>query len=237
MTEGIRVLSITAASVALLHTLLGPDHYLPFIVMSKAGRWSMLKTIWVTFLSGVGHVTGSVILGLLGVGFGLGVNKLTNLESGRGSLAAWMLIAFGFAYLIWGIRRVYKNKKHSHLHVHDDGTYHTHIHNHKKDHLHLHEDKVNKKLTPWVLFVIFILGPCEPLIPIVMYPAAEHDYLGLIWVTVIFGVITILTMLSVVVVSTYGFNFLPLGKLEKYAHALAGGTILLSGLAIVLLGL
>ena len=237
MTESIRILSITAASVALFHTLLGPDHYLPFIVMSKAGKWSMLKTIWVTFLSGVGHVTGSVILGLLGVLFGLGVNKLTNLEVGRGSLAAWMLIAFGFAYLVWGIRRVYKNKKHSHLHVHEDGTYHTHTHNHKKDHLHLHEEKINKKLTPWVLFVIFILGPCEPLIPIVMYPAAEHDYIGLVWVTAIFGIITIVTMLTVVVISTYGISFLPLGKLEKYAHAMAGGTILLSGLAIILLGL
>jgi len=237
MTQGIQVLSITAASVALFHTLLGPDHYLPFIVMSKAGKWSMTKTVWVTLLSGIGHVASSVVLGFLGIFFGLGVNKLTHLETGRGSLAAWMLIAFGFAYLVWGIRKAYKNRKHSHLHVHEDGTFHTHTHNHHIEHTHLHEDKVNKKLTPWVLFVIFILGPCEPLIPIVMYPAAEHDYIGLIWVTAVFGVVTILTMLSIVVVSAYGISFLPLGKLEKYAHALAGGTILLSGLAIILLGL
>jgi len=237
MTQGIQVLTITAASIALFHTLLGPDHYLPFIVMSKAGRWSMMKTVWITLLCGFGHIAGSVVLGFLGIVLGLGVNKITNLEAGRGSLAAWMLIAFGFAYLVWGIRNVYRNKKHIHLHVHQDGTYHTHTHNHRKEHTHLHEEKVNKKLTPWVLFIIFILGPCEPLIPIVMYPAAEHDYVGLAWVTGVFGVITIVTMLSVVVVSTYGINFLPLGKLEKYAHALAGGTIMLSGMAIILLGL
>lgn len=236
MTEGIRLLAITAASVALFHTLFGPDHYLPFIVMSRAGKWSMVKTMWVTLLSGIGHVASSVILGLVGVALGLGVNKLTHVEAGRGSLAAWLLIAFGLAYMIWGIRRAYKKKSHTHLHVHEDGTYHTHSHSHQ-DHIHLHEEKVNKKLTPWILFVIFVLGPCEPLIPIVMYPAAEHNYLGLLWVTAIFGLVTIITMLLVVFIGAYGISFVRLGTLEKYSHALAGGTILLSGLAIVLLGL
>ena len=34
-----------------------------------------------------------------------------------------------------------------------------------------------------VVFVIFILGPCEPLIPLLMYPAARVDATGVIVVT------------------------------------------------------
>lgn len=70
-----------------------------------------------------------------------------------------------------------------------------------------------------------------------MFPAAQQSVIGLITVTAIFGAVTILTMLSVVFVSLWGINLLPLGKLERYTHALAGFAIFASGLAINLLGL
>jgi nickel/cobalt transporter (NicO) family protein len=70
-----------------------------------------------------------------------------------------------------------------------------------------------------------------------MYPAAKHSTIGLIIVTSVFGSVTILTMLSIVLASSFGFNLLPLGKLERYSHALAGGSIFLCGIAIQFLGL
>ena len=237
MNAEIQILIITAASIGFFHTLLGPDHYLPFIVMSRAGKWSLTKTIWITIASGIGHVVSSVVLGLIGVAFGIGINRLTGLEAGRGSLAAWMFIAFGFAYMIWGIRRAYRNRKHSHIHVHENGTFHEHKHSHHNNHLHVHEESKARNLTPWILFTIFVLGPCEPLIPILMYPAAESNYTGLFLVTAVFGIITIVTMLTVVIIGSYGISFLPLGKLERYTHALAGATILLNGIGIIFLGL
>ena len=88
-----------------------------------------------------------------------------------------------------------------------------------------------------MLFTIFVFGPCEALIPIVMYPAATKSVSELILVTSVFGIATILTMLLVVVVTLYGINNLNLGKLEKYTHALAGSAILICGIAIVYLGL
>ena len=92
-------------------------------------------------------------------------------------------------------------------------------------------------LTPWILFTIFIFGPCEALIPILMYPAANISVSGLILVTLIFAVTTILTMLSIVLISIYGINILPVKKFEKYSHALAGAIILMSGLSVQFLGL
>ena len=50
MTDELSILIIAAASIAFFHTILGPDHYLPFIVMSRSGKWSIRKTTWITIL-------------------------------------------------------------------------------------------------------------------------------------------------------------------------------------------
>jgi nickel/cobalt exporter len=81
-----------------------------------------------------------------------------------------------------------------------------------------------------------LFGPCEPLIPILMYPAAQDSIFGLILVTAVFGSATILTMLGVVLSATMGISFLPMARLERYNHALAGATIFLCGIAIQFLG-
>jgi nickel/cobalt exporter len=138
MTNELTVLLIAAASIAFFHTLLGPDHYLPFIVMAKSGEWSLKKTSLITILCGLGHVLSSVVLGIVGVVLGIALFKLEALESFRGNLAAWGLIAFGFIYFIWGIRRAVRNKPHHHLHSHMNGLEHEHIHTHSTEHVHVH---------------------------------------------------------------------------------------------------
>ncbi len=234
----ILVLSWTAASIGFIHTLLGPDHYLPFIMMAKVRKWSLAKTSWITFLCGGGHVLSSVVLGLLGVYLGAELLKLEMLEAYRGTIAAWLLIGFGFAYFVWGLHKAYKNKKHSHIHIHGDGLVHEHQHTHTSGHAHVHDQKSKAKdITPWILFTIFVLGPCESLIPILMYPAANSSLVGMFVVVGVFSLTTVATMMSVVVLSTWGIGTAKLGKLERYTHAIAGGTICFSGLAIMLLGL
>jgi len=233
MTDELIVLSWTAVSIGFLHTLLGPDHYVPFIFMAKARKWSMFKTSWITVACGIGHVGSSVIVGTIGIAFGIAVGKLEVIEGSRGNMAAWAFVIFGLIYFLWGIRRVLVNKPHKHIHFHEDGTMHDHNHDHTNSHDHIHRQSI----TPWILFTIFVLGPCEPLIPILMYPAAEHSTPGLIIISAVFSLVTISTMLTIVLLTTFGINFLPLGKFEKYTHALAGAIILLSGLGIIFLGL
>lgn len=235
MSQDLALLALTAASIGFLHTILGPDHYIPFIAMSKARSWSVKKTILITSACGVGHVLSSVIIGLVGIGFGIAVSKLEIIESTRGEIAGWLLIGFGLAYLVWGIKKAFKNKPHTHVHLHENGTVHLHEHTHHQEHAHPHDSK-KKNITPWVLFTIFVFGPCESLIPILMYPAATQSISGLFLVTTVFGLTTILTMLSIIVISLRGINLLNFGKLERYTHALAGGMILLCGLVIIFLG-
>lgn len=237
MNQEIIILYISAASIGFFHTLFGPDHYLPFIVMSKARKWSMPKTVWITFLCGIGHVGSSMILGGIGIVLGISITRLKPLENIRGNFAAWLLIAFGLVYLIWGLRKVFRNKTHEHHHYHQDGIMHSHKHTHTGEHTHIQTGEMVKNLTPWIIFVIFVLGPCEPMIPLLMYPAAKESLVGLVIVSIIFGSVTIGTMIGVVIISTFGLNFIPLGRLERYTHVIAGAVIFLSGLGIQFLGL
>ncbi len=236
MTSELTILAATAASIGFVHTITGPDHYLPFIVIGRARGWKLRRTLLTAAVCGLGHVAGSVVLGLVGIGLGVAVGKLEIIEGVRGDLAAWLLISFGLIYTAWGVRQAVRNRPHSHAHQHADGTSHDHHHHHHREHSHVHESR-NKSLTPWALFVVFVLGPCEPLIPILMYPAARANVGGLILVTVIFAVVTIATMVGMVFLAERGIALLPLKKIERYAHVLAGLAIFSSGVAIRFLGL
>lgn len=235
MSNELMILVGSAASIGFFHTLFGPDHYFPFVMMSRARKWSIMKTSLITFICGIGHILSSVFLGFIGISLGIAVFKLEAIESVRGSFAAWLLMVFGFTYLVWGIHRIIKNKSHSHRHFHDSEV-HTHNHSHQNEHLHVHQDR-KKYITPWVLFTIFVFGPCEPLIPLLMYPAAKGSFGSVILVTSVFGIVTIMTMLGMVLIPAFGLMKLPFGKLEKYSHVIAGLIIFLCGGAIKFLGL
>ncbi len=242
-----------AVFVALAHTVLGPDHYVPFVAMARAGQWSRRKTVAVTALCGLGHVLGSIVLGLLGLGLGLGVGRLESWEAFRGDLAGWMLLAFGLAYTAWGIRRAVRNRPHIHLHVHSDGTIHSHGHTHHAEHLHVHSSMPppfprgdqggsidadayvpSPRYGPWVLFTFFLFGPCEPLIPLLMYPAAKNNLFAVAVVTALFAATTIATMVAIVLVGVGWVPFrLPAG-FARLGHAVAGLAITLCGAAVQL---
>ncbi len=227
-------LHAAAVSVALLHTLVGVDHYLPFVVIGRARRWSRTKLASVTALCGLGHVIGSIALGLVGIGLGTAVGSLEWVESLRGELAAWSLIAFGLAYAAWGLNRLRRDHAHTHAHTHADGTVHTHHHDHHSAHAHAHT-AAGPALGS--LFLIFVLGPCEPLIPVLMAPAFQQDLALVLQVAGLFAVTTIATMVGAALVASAGLQLAPLGRLERYSHVGAGAVIASSGLAIQILGI
>lgn len=230
------LLAGTAVTIGFVHTLIGPDHYLPFIVMGEARKWSIRKTMFITFLCGLGHVLSSVVVGFIGIAAGISLSKLEFLEGFRGNIAAWLLIAFGLVYMLISLRALYRRKKHVHSHTHADGTSHEHEHQHFSGHSHVHLSD-RKNLTPWILFLIFVLGPCEPLIPILMYPAAENNIQGVILVSLLFSAATIATMMTVVLAFRLGLSRINTKPLERWVNVIAGATIAVSGLAIQFLGL
>jgi hypothetical protein len=231
------ILVATAFSVGCLHTLLGPDHYVPFAAMARCDGWSARKTLWVTAMCGLGHVLGSVLIGSIGLLVGAALLRLELLESFRGEGAAWLLIGFGLAYLTWGLVHASRGRSHAHLHRHADGTVHCHEHAHDLGHRHVQpgvadaasDPSPRQSLTPWFLFLIFVFGPCESLIPLLMYPAAESDLLAIVLVVSAFAVATVGTMLAAVLVLVFGLRLIRVPDLHRFGHALSGLAILVCG--------
>jgi len=214
----------TIIGLAFIHTAAGPDHYLPFIAISKHKQWSWGKTCWLTFFCGIGHIVSSVLLGLIGAAAGIALVRLEQFQDIRGSIAAWALMIFGLGYTIWGLFHIWRhssNKTHSHFLLHKGS--------------HAHEKK--KELTPWVLFIIFVFGPCEVLIPMLLYYGLHAEYARMATMSVIFGAVTIATMLTIVYIAYRGLSFVRFGFLKKTAPVITGSAILLCGAAIQFFGL
>ncbi len=235
MDTEVGILIATALSLGCLHTLLGPDHYIPFVAMARSNNWSKKKTLGVTTLCGFGHIAGSVVIGAVGLFFGSVLMRIEALESLRGDVAAWLLIGFGLAYLTWGIVQAIRDIPHTHMHSHADGTLHSHLHKHDLQHRHVHdrvlaeESKGTRSLTPWILFLIFAFGPCEVLIPLLMYPAANADLTAIVLVVAAFSLATVGTMVASVMLIVFGLDFVRVPDMHRFSHAMAGFALLACG--------
>jgi hypothetical protein len=216
MPIDLTVVLATAATIGVVHTLLGPDHYVPFIALARARGWGVGRALRWTLCCGIGHVLGSVALGVVGIAVGLGVSHIEAIESTRGELAAWLLITLGTVYTAWGLHWAMRR----HAHRHGPGSH-----------------DVRHTTTAWVLFIVFLLGPCEALIPVLMYPAATAGYLEMVLVIGTFALATVLTMSLAVAAGMAGVRRFDFGPMERFTHAIAGGAILACGLGIRFLGL
>ena len=227
----LNTLLYTAFFIGTVHTFIGVDHYLPFVVLSKSNMWSIKKTMLIVFICGLGHVLSSVVLGFIGLGISYSLSTLVGIEDVRGTLATYFIIVFGLCYTIYALRKLYLNKPHTHI---IDGQEIMHDHHDSKsinDHVH----KNNNVL--WGLFILFVLGPCEPLIPILMYPAATLNLSALISVTLVFSVSTISMMLGLTLLGVKGLDFIKIKSLEKYGETLAGLAITLCGVLMITMGI
>jgi sulfite exporter TauE/SafE len=230
----------SALTVAAVHTLIGIDHTLPFVALARAHGWPLRKLLWITALCGLGHVLSSVLLGLAGIGLGAALSRLQGFQALRGSVAAWLLIGFGCLLALRSLLRAPRGLRHSHAHVHADGVVHHHPHAHDHaEHVHPHAPPAQASLTVYALFVIFVLGPCEPLLPLMLASAALHDARLVALVSLVFSAATVATMLVLVTAGHLGLARLrlPLPLLERHADLLAGLAIAASGIAIRVFGI
>ena len=225
----------SAAALAAVHTLIGIDHSIPFVVLGRARGWSLRRTLRVTGACGLAHVASSVLIGFAGVALGVALDRLSWLESARGDLAAALLIGFGLAYACWAAVRSLRGPVQTYVHTHADGTTHSHPHDHARGHRHPHG--IGGGATPWVLFLIFAFGPCEALIPLMMAPAVAGAWWLLGGVVVVFGVCTVSAMLGAVALGHLGLTRARLGALDQRADLLAGLTVAASGAAVLFLGI
>ena len=221
LTPALVVAALTLGSV---HTL-APDHWMPFAALARAEGWSARRTAGITALCGLGHVTVSVLLGVVSVF--LGLQLLQTFGRGLESVAGLLLIAFGGVYGLWGLHRAVQSRWHDH------GRGHTHWH---RGHPHAHAHAHGARLTPWMLFLLFCADPCVAVIPL-MFAAAPLGWGSTLAVVAAYELSTVGTMVALVLPARAVATAVRSTWADRYGDALAGGVIAGVGLAVVSFGM
>lgn len=209
------ILAVGAVTLGSLHTL-APDHWVPFAALARAQGWSHGKTARITALCGFGHVTVSVLLGVLALVFGLEILHIVGQR--MEAMAGILLVAFGMVYAIVGLRRAAGEHFHGHHHHHYD-----HVHG-------------PSKMTPWALFLLFSADPCVAVIPI-LFAAAPLGWLRTTLIVCAYELATIATMVVLVIPARAAANQIGGSWVSQYRDAAAGGVIAAVGVLVAVLGI
>lgn len=225
MTQAGLALVFTTIATAVVHTLI-PDHWLPFVLVSRVEGWTQRRTIALTAASALMHVTLSIALGLGIVAAGRGaIHAVDGLNSRLERLSGWMLVTFGLCYMAWFLLRG--------GHAHSFGI-HPH-HNPQDTETPLGVKSRLKDLSGYTLTFVVGFNPCILLIPLVLM-AAEMSVATLVAVSLAFALSTICSMVVVTLVGLHGTSRLTSPFLTRYGEAFSGGLIALTGLGVLLAG-
>ncbi len=196
-------LFLALVAVAGIHALL-PTHWLSFVLVARAQKWSRGKMLRVVLLSGLGHVLSTALVGLAAAALGKAAHHyVENLDT---PLPALILCAFGLYYLVMGWRR--------------DGHPHCH-HDHSDDPI--QADKV----AVGALFLEMTLSPCETLIPI-FFAAGSLSWPALLLMAFATSAITIVAMGVLAFLGYTGYSKITFPWLEHNERLVLG--VLLIGL-------
>ena len=114
-------IAATGLTIAFMHASI-PTHWLPFVLTSRALRWSRAKTVSITAIAGVGHVICTSALGILVAWLGLSLSD---------RMGAWFPRLAGGALLLFGLFYIYRQVSGGHGHFHLIGG-HSHDHGPEK---------------------------------------------------------------------------------------------------------
>lgn len=216
------VLTISAASLAVLHTLI-PDHELPLAMIGRAQNWTIKKMAGITVIAGLIHISVSMAIGVIAIVVSTVLAQQVAVTAHR--ISGILLIGFGLVYSLLGWRR-----KHGHVHLHDHKNSNHHSESKTKP-------SSNGKATigggAWLVAIVGI-APCFTLLP-VLIDAMWFGTATVLWVMFVYAIFTIGSMVFLTSIALKTITFLTkLERIERHIEILAGLVILVVGLWIVL---
>lgn len=206
-------LALAAITVGSLHSV-APDHWVPIAAVARARSWSRTRTARVAFICGLGHVTVSVLLGLLALLFG--TQLFESFGERMMSVAGLLLIGFGVAYGVWGLRGAFAHRIHGHHHHHYD---------------HVHDPS---RATTWSLFLIYCADPCVAVIPI-LFAAAPLSITETVCIVIAYELATVGTMVVLVALAHSGAQLFQGKWVERYGDSAAGALIVATGVVVAVM--
>ncbi len=200
---GSLVLSLIHASI--------PNHWIPLIAISKTEKWSQKETLLATLITGFAHTLSTVIIGII-VGF-IGYKLASNYEIISKIIAPAVLVSFGLIYLIIDIR-------HS-----------IHNHHHEHSHFKIENNSMGRK-SKWAILaslsIAMFFTPCVEL-EAYYFQAGSIGWMGILIVSVVYTLTTVLLMLILVYLGMKGANKIKSHFLEHHEKAITGLILIILG--------
>ena len=234
------VLVATVAAVGVLHTLV-PDHWAPIVVVGRQRGWSVAHTARAAAVAGLGHVTSTLVLGI--IVWTVGASLSVSYGHAVSVVAAAALILFGawIGYTGWREVRAdhdhgHPTTGHAHLHSHGDVAAHAHWHAHQDQHLHAVDggaavvhDHGHAVAGRTALLLILGSSPMIEGLP-AFFAASTYGPALLGVMAAVFAVSTIATYVITSGFAMAGLQRISFGPLERYGEVLSGAVVALVGI-------
>ncbi|MFQ6618360.1 MAG: hypothetical protein ACE5QV_06700 [Fidelibacterota bacterium] len=211
------ILIASAGITAVIHTLI-PDHWLPFVVVSRDKQWGYKKTAWFSGFSGFLHFLISVSLGF--AAYWAGTELAERIGEVIESTAAILLIIFGIFYLYWA--KIERGKSVHLIHLHSE--------NHELDH---GFSKGKKMGSGYVLAALIGLHPFVLALPII-FATTNEGLITAVFVAIAYGAGTILGMIGMTLTGLLTTERIKMRFLKQYGEFISGGIVIAVGLILLL---
>lgn len=232
------MLLVAAAGVAIVHSIL-PDHWVPLAVIGRAERWSLVRAGKIAAWTGVGHVAGSLMLGVILIIVGIGIGSIVRVE---GWVVGVILIATGIGFYLWGLSRK-PTHGHTHPHPHHEDGHHHHehgghaSHSHHDHHDHEHGIGDQDHVAPrrglsWLIPVGVAASPDPTILPVFL-AAATLGVVAAVEVVLVYSLVTIISITLLTVLATAGGYQVQWPWLESNAETVTALVLVLMGIASI----
>ncbi|WP_236609415.1 hypothetical protein [Acidithiobacillus caldus] len=195
MSSTLLLLLLAAFLVALFHAIL-PDHWMPIAMLARTQRWPMRRALRVAAWAGFGHIAGSLILGviLLALGYGLERN-FAHFARYQDEILGGILLITGAGLLLW---QMIRGAPHPHPHPHD------HDHDHDHDHHgHDHTGHASLGRSWWTLMVAGVAASPDGAFVPVLIAALPLGTLAITAVLLTYSLATLVLILLLVWLATW----------------------------------
>ena len=194
---------------AFLHAAM-PTHWLPFVLVGRAQRWSLMRVMTVAVTAGLAHIASTALVGSLIVAAGLALNAW--IGGLLPHLSAALLFIFGAFYLA----RASLQKP-----ITATGP-----------EAEVPEPAVSDRAAFWGLVLMMAVTPGEVLLPIYLSSATE-GVMALALLTFSFAAGTVLGMTLLAALASAGYSILRLERWARYEGAILGVALILIGFLVM----
>ncbi|MGO9882017.1 MAG: hypothetical protein ACLPV4_03265 [Solirubrobacteraceae bacterium] len=215
-------LLLAAAGVGFGHAVL-PDHWVPMATVGRTQRYSLGKVARLSGAAGAAHVLVSLVLGALIIAIGLQFRS--TVQSAQNGIVGGLLILTGVGFAATELL--------GHGHTHAG---HGHDHDHGEGRRQHHEQDQVERRSALAVMVPFGAAASPDLTILPVFLAATTAGVGVaIGSLVVFGGVTILTIVGLTLLATAGGYQIGAEWLDRWANMFTAAVLVVIG-ALVLAG-